>query len=110
MTAIAKSVRQPGSGTAWIPKNASLTPTTESANVGRDQCRLAKESCRGFRFNGRSDCLSRYGLAKDGPNEWSKRKEIVVTTIRNFDADIVGTQETLDFQATFLAEQVQDFT
>lgn len=52
----------------------------------------------------------RYGSAKDGSNEWSKRKELVLKTIQQFDADIVGTQETLDFQAAYLSKQLPKFT
>ena len=52
----------------------------------------------------------RYGLAKDGENEWGKRKELVVKTIRQFDPDIIGTQETLDFQADYLRERFTEFT
>ncbi len=50
----------------------------------------------------------RYGAAKDGPNHWDFRKPLVVEAIRNFDPDIVGTQETLEFQAAFLREKLSD--
>ena len=40
----------------------------------------------------------RYGTAKDGENEWSKRQELVCSTIRNFDPDVLGVQEALAFQ------------
>ena len=52
----------------------------------------------------------RLGVAKDGPNEWAKRKDLVVSTIRNFEADVVGTQETFDFQANYLSDQMPEFT
>ena len=52
----------------------------------------------------------RYGLAKDGPNEWAERKELVVKTIQQFDADILGTQETLEFQSQYLSLQMPEFT
>lgn len=52
----------------------------------------------------------RYGLAKDGENRWDKRKDYVVSTITNFSPDIVGTQETLEFQAAYIAEKIPDYS
>ena len=52
----------------------------------------------------------RLGVANDGPNHWDKRKDIVVETIKNFDPDFVGTQETWGFQAEYLAQQLPDYT
>ena len=46
----------------------------------------------------------RYGTAKDGENHWDKRKDFLVETIRAFDPDVLGTQETLDFQRDYLAK------
>ena len=40
----------------------------------------------------------RYGTAKDGENEWSRRKTTVFDLLREQNADIVGLQEALDFQ------------
>ncbi len=40
----------------------------------------------------------RYGSANDGPNHWSKRKEMVFDVIKEQNADVVGLQEALDFQ------------
>jgi endonuclease/exonuclease/phosphatase family metal-dependent hydrolase len=48
----------------------------------------------------------RYGTAADGENHWDKRKEFLVETIKAFDPDLVGTQETLGFQRDYLAEQL----
>lgn len=64
----------------------------------------SRTSIRAMSFN------IRLGVAKDGDNHWNKRKEIVVQTIQNFDADIIGTQETWDFQAKYLADAMTDFT
>lgn len=44
----------------------------------------------------------RYGTAADGPNRWELRRDIVVATIRAFDPDLLGTQETLAAQRDFL--------
>ena len=52
----------------------------------------------------------RLGVANDGDNHWEKRKDLVVKTVLNFQADLVGTQETWDFQAAFLRDQLKDFS
>lgn len=51
----------------------------------------------------------RYGTAKDGENHWDKRKEFLVETIREFNPDLLGTQETLGFQRDYLAEQLPEY-
>ncbi len=51
----------------------------------------------------------RYGTANDGENHWSKRKEFLIETIRKFDPDLLGTQETLGFQRDFLQEQLAGY-
>lgn len=45
----------------------------------------------------------RYGTANDGENHWDKRKDFLLETVRKFDPDLLGTQETLEFQRDFLA-------
>ncbi len=45
----------------------------------------------------------RYGTANDGENHWDKRKDLLVDTIKAFDPDLLGTQETLDFQRDAIA-------
>ena len=52
----------------------------------------------------------RYGAAKDGENHWDKRKTLVAETIGAFRPDLLGVQETLDFQAKYLSEQFPEFT
>lgn len=51
----------------------------------------------------------RYGTAADGENDWDKRKDLLVETVRRFDPDLLGTQETLEFQADFLAAQLPGY-
>jgi endonuclease/exonuclease/phosphatase family metal-dependent hydrolase len=51
----------------------------------------------------------RYGTAKDGDNHWDKRRDFLVETIRKFDPDLLGTQETLGFQRDYLAEQLDGY-
>jgi endonuclease/exonuclease/phosphatase family metal-dependent hydrolase len=48
----------------------------------------------------------RYGTAADKQNAWPQRKEIVAGVIRQYDPDIVGTQECLDFQAEYLVAEL----
>ena len=40
----------------------------------------------------------RYGLADDGENHWVRRKELVFDAIADHAADVIGLQESLDFQ------------
>jgi endonuclease/exonuclease/phosphatase family metal-dependent hydrolase len=51
----------------------------------------------------------RYGTANDGDNNWTKRREFLVETIRAFDPDLLGTQETLDFQRDYIAGQLEGY-
>jgi len=51
----------------------------------------------------------RYGTAQDGQNHWDRRKEFLVETIRAFDPDLLGTQETLASQRDFLAEKLPGY-
>src|SRR5690606_33514413 len=48
----------------------------------------------------------RYGTAPDGENHWDKRKEFLVETIKAYDPDLLGTQETLGFQRDYLAKNL----
>lgn len=51
----------------------------------------------------------RYGTAKDGDNHWDRRKVFLAETIRSFEPDLLGTQETLDFQRDFVLANVSGF-
>ncbi len=51
----------------------------------------------------------RYGTAADGENHWNKRREFVIDTIKDLNPDLLGTQETLDFQRDYLAEKLGDY-
>ena len=64
---------------------------------------IAGEPVRVMSFN------LRYGLANDGANRWEKRRELVAETVRAFDPDLLGTQETLAFQAEFLSESLPGY-
>ncbi len=51
----------------------------------------------------------RYGTANDGDNSWVYRKETVVNTIKHYTPDIIGTQETLEFQAQYIVENLENY-
>lgn len=51
----------------------------------------------------------RYGTAKDGENHWDKRKDFLADTIKAFEPDLLGTQETLGFQRDFLGEKLPGY-
>ncbi|QQS49430.1 MAG: endonuclease/exonuclease/phosphatase family protein [Acidobacteriota bacterium] len=51
----------------------------------------------------------RYGTANDGENRWENRREFLIETIRAFDPDLLGTQETLGFQRDFIAERLSGY-
>lgn len=45
----------------------------------------------------------RFATASDGENAWDKRKEFLAETIRAFNPDLLGTQETLASQRDYLS-------
>ena len=47
----------------------------------------------------------RYGSADDGPNHWKLRQDLVRHAIGTVSPDLLGTQETLPFQAEFVGQQ-----
>jgi endonuclease/exonuclease/phosphatase family metal-dependent hydrolase len=51
----------------------------------------------------------RYGTASDGDNHWDQRREFLLETIRTFNPDLLGTQETLKFQRDWLAAKLPDY-
>jgi endonuclease/exonuclease/phosphatase family metal-dependent hydrolase len=51
----------------------------------------------------------RYGSANDGENSWKHRKELVAETIRKYGPILVGTQETLKFQADYLNNELEEY-
>jgi endonuclease/exonuclease/phosphatase family metal-dependent hydrolase len=51
----------------------------------------------------------RYGTADDGPDAWPVRRERLRDCWREQQADIVGTQEMLPFQAKYLQEQFPEY-
>ena len=70
---------------------------------------LAASFARGVETDAEVRVMSfnvRYGTAKDGANHWDKRKAFLADTIRAFDPDLLGTQETLAFQRDFITANV----
>ena len=51
----------------------------------------------------------RFGTAKDGPNAWSERRDMLVDVIRQHDPDVIGTQECLDFQADYIVQALPQY-
>lgn len=51
----------------------------------------------------------RFGKAEDGPNHWRQRKELVLKTVRDFDPDILGTQEMMLHQAKFFRQHLNAY-
>ncbi len=51
----------------------------------------------------------RFGTANDGKNHWDNRKDFLVDTVRAFNPDLLGTQETLGFQRDYLAEKLDGY-
>lgn len=52
----------------------------------------------------------RYGTANDGDNHWDNRHELVIKTVQDFDPDVLGTQETVGFQAEYLKQHLPAYT
>jgi len=65
---------------------------------------IADEPIRVMSFN------IRYGLAKDGDDAWPNRTDLVINTIKAYQPDLLGTQETLKFQADFLKGKLPDYS
>ena len=52
----------------------------------------------------------RYGKANDGDDAWPNRRKLVASTIRTFNPDLLGTQETLPFQAEYIASEFPEYS
>ena len=51
----------------------------------------------------------RFGTAEDGENHWDHRKDFVVDTVADFDPDIVGYQEMMPFQETYVQDHLPGY-
>ena len=52
----------------------------------------------------------RYGSADDGENNWNNRKTILFGVIRDFNPDLFGMQEVLNFQLDELKGEFQNYS
>jgi len=51
----------------------------------------------------------RNGMAKDGPNHWDNRKQMVVDVIEEYAPDVAGLQEAFDFQADYISRAMPQY-
>ena len=51
----------------------------------------------------------RFGSAKDGENAWEHRRDFVIDTIKKFEPDLLGTQETEAFQRDALKAALPEY-
>src|SRR4051794_20151687 len=51
----------------------------------------------------------RYANAADGENVWDRRKDFLAETVKAFDPDLLGTQETLIRQRDDLAARLDGY-
>jgi endonuclease/exonuclease/phosphatase family metal-dependent hydrolase len=86
--------------TRWLL--LGLVILTAGTVAGKDQDRAAAV-VRVMSFN------IRYGTARDGSNGWPHRRAAVLGVVRGFDADLLGTQETLAFQRDELLASLPAF-
>lgn len=77
-----------------------FTVTAFTAMIGKPNTLTAKEPIRVMSFN------IRYGTANDGFNRWENRREFLIETVKRFNPDLLGTQESLAFQRDYLLEQL----
>lgn len=77
--------------------------TAFTAMIGKPSLATANEPIRVMSFN------IRYGTANDGINRWENRREFLIETVKRFNPDLLGTQETLAFQRDYLLEQLSGF-
>lgn len=92
----------------WIGRSLSAALLFAFASMGaaaedKDKDKGDGEPVRVMSYN------VRLGTAKDGENHWDLRKDFLVDTIRAFDPDLLGTQETLNFQRDFLAKKLPGY-
>lgn len=86
-------------GCVWVFLHAVAPAWTEEPTKGAGDM----EPIRVMSFN------IRYGTANDGDNHWERRKDFLMETIRAFDPDLLGTQETLAEQKQYLLEHLPGY-
>lgn len=87
----------------WVP--VSVWGQTSGSDTGQlSYLPVGSDLLKVMTFNIRVDTIL------DGPNRWGHRKKIVYNMIVSQQADIVGLQESLDFQTDYLRQQLGDYT
>jgi len=51
----------------------------------------------------------RYPSPDDGSNRWDLRRDLLVQTIRNFQPDVMGTQELFALQGEYIAQKLPEY-
>lgn len=74
-----------------------------SAQINRPQENMAEADLRIMSYN------IRYNNPGDGERAWDRRKEEVANLIQFYQPDVIGLQEVLLGQLTFLEEQLADY-
>ena len=82
---------------------AAILPAGIAIGQETDQAAPADNHLKVMSFN------IRYGTARDGDNHWDNRHELVIQTIKHDSPDLLGTQETLKFQADYLRKNLPDY-
>ena len=80
-----------------------LIPAGIASGQAADQAAPTDNPLKVMSFN------IRYGTARDGDNQWDNRHELVIKTIKHDSPDLLGTQETLKFQADYLRENLPEY-
>jgi endonuclease/exonuclease/phosphatase family metal-dependent hydrolase len=80
-----------------------FTVTALTGMIAKPNTATANEPIRVMSFN------IRYGTANDGINGWENRRDFLIETVKRFNPDLLGTQETLAFQRDYLLEQLSGF-
>jgi endonuclease/exonuclease/phosphatase family metal-dependent hydrolase len=85
------------------PGLAALALVLMASVLAGSMARGASADLRVMSFN------IRVGTAQDGENHWEKRKDLVVRTIRRFDPDLLGLQESQRFQGEYLLSKLPGY-
>lgn len=85
------------------PFAKGATPSTPSAPLAPSTSSAPAAEWRVMSFN------LRYATAPDGENRWELRRKFLVDTIRQFDPDLLGTQECLAEQAECLRDSLPGY-
>lgn len=80
-----------------------LFVTAMVACTALNSAALAAQTLRVMTFNVRT------GVANDGPNDWSHRRDLMVHTIGEQRPDVLGTQELNKFQGDYIVSKLPHY-